>query len=586
MACSNCYLPVPPRVWSRVQNSCSLITDTDTNNNELVRVPYSNKFVSAAILGDKLAMLNKGNVLQYKANSSNLTQSQKYSKIAQGKWTNRNTTWATQSSRGYTNPNNSSLKRSGNVVNISIDPITGAIIGQTDAPVTCPKPITIINEALPSNAGGGSANEPDIPPPVEPTPESDTFPETIPDTPIEPIVIQDEGTLICSIQENICTGETKSTLAQQLCNPTSDSDVPGTIQDLCWNDGTPTWYPRQRYIMSNSGNKWPVNYKFLDSAIKPSPPIITFITNTNINIINNLNIVTLKWIQDETCLPVATFDIYQNGILVKSVNGNVFTTELQIVGCGLYEYFIIAVTNGSNISSDKSNIVSININSSSPPESVVVNWAAVNVDIDVIPIKPINMDINMIFTPPLLIRCGVPDFFVVNVINSTSTIIATQNIPYDSVKTSYIVNFDNIEYAATGTINVYLVTIDTNTGNTYNGDIASCDFVSSFLPIYIDTQINQDKTELSFKVITESELNPLAGVIFPNLDENTFIFKNWPATESDPPGLYVSIKILTNSEFEYSITMKSEYFDLLLFPNPFGIVVSNKVGIQKDIVTY
>ena len=175
-------------------------------------------------------MLNKGNILQYKANSSNLTKAQKYSKIAKGQWTNRNTTWATQSTRGYTNPNTNSLKRSGNVVNIAIDPITGAVIGNTIAQPTCTQ-------------------------------------HFITDTPVSPIVIQDRGVLICSVQENICTGEIKSTLGQKLCHHTTDSDVPGIIQELCWNDGTQTWYPRQRYVMTNSANKWPVNAE-LNSAIK------------------------------------------------------------------------------------------------------------------------------------------------------------------------------------------------------------------------------------------------------------------------------------------------------------------------------
>lgn len=298
-------------------------------------------------------MLNKGNVLQYKANSSNLTQAQRYSKIAQGKWTNRNTTWATQNLRGYTNPNTTSLKRSGNVINVAIDPITGAIIGPTTAPITCPQFIIPVNEGLPSNAGGGTIEEPAIPPPVPPTPASETFPPIIPDTPVEPVVIQDEGILICSVQENVCTGETKDTLSQQLCNPTSDSDVPGTIQDLCWNDGTPTWYPRQRYIMTNSANKWPVNAG-LSSSVRSLPPTITSITS-------NLNIVTLSWTQSKNCLPVLFFDIFQDGIIIQTVPGTIFTTDIVVDNCNTYNYFIAAVTNGSNITSEPSNTVSITI---------------------------------------------------------------------------------------------------------------------------------------------------------------------------------------------------------------------------------
>jgi hypothetical protein len=231
--------PQPPRVWYRVQNP----------------------FIELSPLeADKIAMLNKGNVLQYKANSSNLTKAQKYSNIAKG--LNNNTTWATQSTRGYTNPNTTSLKRTGNVLNIAISSTTGDVIGPTLEPITCPKPIITNNENLPSNIANESDTVPDIPPPVEPSEGSNVFPNIIPVAPVEPVVIQDGGVLICSVQENVCTGETKSTISQQLCNPTTDSNVPGQIQDLCWNDGTETWYPRQRYIMTNSGNKFPYNYKF------------------------------------------------------------------------------------------------------------------------------------------------------------------------------------------------------------------------------------------------------------------------------------------------------------------------------------
>ena len=66
----NNSLPQPPRNWYRIQTPCIELSLSEVN---------------------KIAMLNKGNVLQFKANSSNLTKAQKYSNIAKG--FNNNTTW-------------------------------------------------------------------------------------------------------------------------------------------------------------------------------------------------------------------------------------------------------------------------------------------------------------------------------------------------------------------------------------------------------------------------------------------------------------------------------------------------------------
>jgi hypothetical protein len=357
---SICYLPQPPRVWSRVQNSCSL--DTDDNIDGFVKLPYSGQIVPASQLGYQIAMLNKGNVLQYKANSSNLTKAQRYSKIAKGQWVNRNTTWGSQSERGYTNPNAKSLKRSGNVVNIAIDPITGQNLGPTTLPVTCPTPVIPINNVIPNNSQT-SENTPPVPPPPPPQPPQ---PDIIPPVPIVvppvPIVIQDGGSLICSVQENICTGEVVSTVSQQLCNLTTDSDVPGQIQPLCWNDGTPTWYPRQRLTMTNSTNKWPYSSGGptsvpLQSAIKPSAPIIDSITN-----VSGSFTINFTWTQNLLCLPVTSFLVYENGQFAFELpysNSLTTTTSFLVFSPGVYEYYMYS-KNGS-ILSDQSNIVSVTV---------------------------------------------------------------------------------------------------------------------------------------------------------------------------------------------------------------------------------
>jgi hypothetical protein len=337
MSCnSNCYLPIPPRAWSRVQNNCSLFDETNFNGLNLVSTPYSRKQVPASTLYLEYAMLNKGNVLQYKKNSSNLTKRQRYAQIAKGMWTNRNTTWATQSTRGFTNPNNQSLQR---VNNINI---------------TCPNPIVSVNQPLPPPSSGGSSNPEVIPPPPPPpTVNSGTaLPPAIIEPPVEPIVIQDLGNLVCGTQENVCTGELIRQPTDIICHPTSDSDVPGPLMELCWNDGNPTWYPRQRYVMTNSGNKWPTNAALL-SAVRIPPPTIV-----RSNVIDNL--VTLIWTQNEKCIPVNNFTIYEDGIPVKIVSGNTFTDTIFISGNGEYVFYIVA--SNSTIISEPSNSVTIVIN--------------------------------------------------------------------------------------------------------------------------------------------------------------------------------------------------------------------------------
>jgi hypothetical protein len=247
------YLPRPPREWSRVENACVYYNETNTNS-QYVTIPLIGKTVPASSLYRVLALINKGNVLQYKKNSSRLNKQQVYSKIAKGEWINRTSTWATHSDK-YTNPNTHSLKRVG-----------GEWIDENGQPVvkpSCLVPPAPINNMLPSTQVIPNNN------PILPPPPPVTKPTTNASIPLVPIIsrisnaILDYGNLVCNIQENICTGETKSTISQQLCNPTTDSNVPGPIQELCWNDGTQTWYPRQRYIMTNSANKFPYNYKFV-----------------------------------------------------------------------------------------------------------------------------------------------------------------------------------------------------------------------------------------------------------------------------------------------------------------------------------
>jgi len=200
-------------------------------------------------------MINKGNILQYKKNSSNLTRSQRYSKIINGTWTNRTTTWASQSEY-YTDPNTKMLKR----VNYSTITTDGA---PTPFPLTCTRKPIVPLYNLPAIVD--NPNPPPVPPPLPPIVPvgSSSYLPPIYIPSVKPMVMYDGGNLICNVIENPCTGETIISQIQSICNPTTASDVPGPIQDLCYANNMPTWYPRQRLVMSTSTDKWPINAKIL-----------------------------------------------------------------------------------------------------------------------------------------------------------------------------------------------------------------------------------------------------------------------------------------------------------------------------------
>ena len=236
------YNPVPPREWARYNTICT--------TTESVSISPSEAY--------NLAVLVKGNILQYKNNSSNITKNQRYAQIAKGAWTNRTTTWASQT-QTYTNPNTASLKR----VNY-----TGTTDGVNTVfdPRVCPPPIPFINYGELPRIKGKGKKSPIIPPKPPPKKPSDFLP--VQDVPIVPtLIIPDGGSLQCNIVEDICTGQLYNKFSNQNCHPTTDSDVPGPIIYLCYNsNGLPTYYPRVKRTFGNSTDSWPVNAKFIRPA--------------------------------------------------------------------------------------------------------------------------------------------------------------------------------------------------------------------------------------------------------------------------------------------------------------------------------
>ena len=340
------YNPNPTREWYRFDNQCVFDTDDNIDPDEQIYVPMLKRYVSKNSLEFELAVLKKGNILQYKKNSSNITKQQRYAQIARGNWTNRTTTWATQT-ESYTNPNTNMLQRV-NYSNITaagaptIDPITRCPILPFKNYGGGPLPL--------SSNSNGNGNNPVLPPPpplINNPSNQNVLPPLPPTVPviIPDIVIPDGGTLVCNTYENPCTGELYVKVSARLCNPTSASDVPGPIMELCYDDSLPTYYPKTRRTYLAGGDKWPFNAKFKAGGEYINN--IDAITKSQHDIKSNLEMI------DDFIKLIATFNELYSLYLSNKISqlSSILTPEYylimtkQIVGVQL---IIANITNNKN----------------------------------------------------------------------------------------------------------------------------------------------------------------------------------------------------------------------------------------------
>jgi hypothetical protein len=309
MSSSYIYLPNPPRVWSRVQDKCTYI-----NSNNIyspVYIPLTKQTLPLVQANYQNQLLNKGNILQYKNNSSRLTKNQKYSQLAKGLGPSRTSVFATQSET-YTNPNTTGLLR----VNYKDYPFPNQLVGEPNN-ISGPFQYNVRNPFnCPSNT------------------------------------LQDGGNLVCGTYANPCTGKIIKIgkNSATVCNPTYCSDVPGSPIALCWNYKMQTWFPRQRYFMNNSTDKWPQGYKVFKSAVKPAAPILTLISNTS-------NTALLRWTENSNiCIPISEYIIYNNNIPILRIPYNILETNINIQnGTNLLNIKSVS----TNIESEYSNTITI-----------------------------------------------------------------------------------------------------------------------------------------------------------------------------------------------------------------------------------
>jgi len=298
------YLPKPPRVWSRVQSACTFLNPNDdyTSGTSV----FTGQPVSYAQGVYQLQLLRKGNILQYKANSAQLTKKQRYTQLAKGYGPNRTKVFGTQSDT-YTNPNTTGLLRVGGIE----IPYPNFIVGQPNNP-SGPYQYNVEN---PDNCNTNGS-------------------------------LLDGGTLVYGTYANPCSNQIIKECIRPavICNSSTASDVPGRPVALCWKPSLESWFPKPRYVNNNSTDKWPVNYKGFVSAEKPKSPTII-----------SLNGLTLSWTYVNSCVvPTTNFFIYVNDKFYTSV---IYTITSYIFSSLNVNDTIYVIAVSRTIESDPSNSV-------------------------------------------------------------------------------------------------------------------------------------------------------------------------------------------------------------------------------------
>lgn len=200
-------------------------------------------------------------------------------------------------------------------------------------------------------------------------------------------------------------------------------------------------------------------------------------------------------------------------------------------------------------------------------------------------------DFAIQFSNPESIGFGTAPYkFVVNIVdNSNNEIKATQDVSYNStLNYNYAVFFENVSTTPIGTVEVYMVTTDTNqTNNEYlprDGAMTSANYISSKLPIFI----NVERTELvlQFDIVTSTLLDAVNRFIYFDLSGQQLNANN---TYLAIPGIYrdasdnimyeVVLETNETGDYQYNFNFFPAYGEGDPLPQHMTILAANGYGI-------
>ena len=220
-----------------------------------------------------------------------------------------------------------------------------------------------------------------------------------------------------------------------------------------------------------------------------------------------------------------------------------------------------------------------------------INWVTANT-------TETSMDINISFCNPknsasvpitntndgLGTNNGV-SYFKVNVLDSTSTVIAYQDIPYDVTATLYTVSFNNVPYVKTGNIAISTYVKNQNNSDdliTYDDYINIAAYNASTVPEF--DNLVATGSSVSGNIFSQTPLCIYGNVITSNPTGSSKLTKTPIQTNNTTAGFEITYTIDTDDTYIYTFKLVYNTFFGEDYPPTFGINVSNTAGVGSLLV--
>jgi hypothetical protein len=289
----------------------------------------------------------------------------------------------------------------------------------------------------------------------------------------------------------------------------------------------------------------------------------------------------LQWIPPSNSV-IPNFEIAAYRINVNdgytvdiNVSGNVtnYTFDSSSFSCGTTLTFSVEAIYTAGYQ-EMSNDESVNIfQYASAPNLVNVAWATPGET------GPNTIDLAMTWQNPSSNGCGTPTQFIIQVLDSSGSVVSTTIQPYDESTITYSLYLDNITSSQTGSVSVALETLDTNGQGLLAGAAGTAVYITSELPIF--KNILQTGTQLSFDVVSNTLLDKIGRFIYFTTRQETQELSTVPGVAYD---YEVTLSTLSNGDFIYNFVFQQYYFTGATIPANLCITVSNNYGIGFGLV--